>query len=162
MDIRRAKADQWGEAASMALLLWPSHPKEELEQEFQALLQNPDAAVFFAYEGNVLAGFAQCGLRRDYVEGSSTSPTGYLEGIFVLTGYREGAWQKRCWQNVKSGAGKKAAVKWVPIAHWKTGKAGSFICTAVFWKQGALSVLSRIWRTEDGSKTGVPSIATGL
>ena len=88
MDIRRAKADQWGEAASMALLLWPSHPKEELEQEFQALLQNPDAAVFFAYEGNVLAGFAQCGLPRDYVEGSSTSPTGYLEGIFVLTGYR--------------------------------------------------------------------------
>ena len=51
MDIRRAKADQWGEAASMALLLWPSHPKEDLEQEFQALLQNPDAAVFFAYVG---------------------------------------------------------------------------------------------------------------
>ena len=29
------------------------------------------------------AGFAQCQLRRDYVEGTKTSPVGYPEGIFV-------------------------------------------------------------------------------
>ena len=28
-------------------------------------------------------GFAQCQLRRDYVEGCSTSPVGFLEGIYV-------------------------------------------------------------------------------
>lgn len=33
-------------------------------------------------------GFAQCQLRRDYVEGAEHSPTGYLEGIFVLPAYR--------------------------------------------------------------------------
>ena len=29
------------------------------------------------------AGFAQCQLRHDYVEGTETSPVGYLEGIYV-------------------------------------------------------------------------------
>lgn len=33
-------------------------------------------------------GFAQCQLRREYVEGTGTSPLGYLEGIFVLEAYR--------------------------------------------------------------------------
>ncbi len=88
MDIRRAKADQWGEAASMALLLWPSIQKRGIRAGISGAASKSGCCRFFAYEGNVLAGFAQCGLRRDYVEGSSTSPTGYLEGIFVLTGYR--------------------------------------------------------------------------
>ena len=29
------------------------------------------------------AGFAQCQLRHDYVQGTRSSPVGYLEGIFV-------------------------------------------------------------------------------
>lgn len=33
-------------------------------------------------------GFAQCQLRRDYVEGTESSPVGYLEGIFVAEEYR--------------------------------------------------------------------------
>ena len=88
MEIRRAKTNQWQETAAIARMLWPSHEKEELEQEFRVLLHNPDTAVFLVYQGDVLAGFAQCGLRWDYVEGSSSSPVGYLEGIFVLPSYR--------------------------------------------------------------------------
>lgn len=34
-------------------------------------------------------GFAQCGLRRDYVEGTTSSPVGYLEGIFIKEEYRK-------------------------------------------------------------------------
>ena len=33
-------------------------------------------------------GFAQCQLRHDYVEGTETSPVGYLEGIYVREGVR--------------------------------------------------------------------------
>jgi len=44
--------------------------------------------VLLALEGERPVGFAQCALRRDYVEGSSTSPVGYLEGVFVLQEYR--------------------------------------------------------------------------
>ena len=94
MGIRQAKAGQWREAAAMALRLWPSHEQEELEREVQQLLQNPDAAVFLLYDQNVPAGFAQCGIRRDYVEGSSGSPVGYLEGIFVTPEYRRRGFAK--------------------------------------------------------------------
>lgn len=48
-----------------------------------------DGAQFFLQccDG-VPVGFAQCQLRRDYVEGTDSSPVGYLEGIFVREEYR--------------------------------------------------------------------------
>ena len=39
-------------------------------------------------------GFAQCGLRADYVEGTETSPVGYLEGVFVKEEYRNHGYAK--------------------------------------------------------------------
>ncbi len=69
--------------AELACELWPDHPVEEMTAEFQDLLKEKEAAVFlFRKEGNA-AGFAQCQLRHDYVEGTETSPVGYLEGIYV-------------------------------------------------------------------------------
>ena len=40
-------------------------------------------------------GFAQCGLRSDYVEGTESSPVGYLEGIFVKEQYRKQGYAKK-------------------------------------------------------------------
>ena len=45
-------------------------------------------AFYLARAGERHIGFAQCALRHDYVEGTSTSPVGYLEGIYVLEEYR--------------------------------------------------------------------------
>ncbi|MBO5034456.1 MAG: GNAT family N-acetyltransferase, partial [Oscillospiraceae bacterium] len=47
-----------------------------------------ECAVFFAAEEGFPIGFAQCQLRSDYVEGTGTSPVGYLEGIYVRPGSR--------------------------------------------------------------------------
>ena len=44
---------------------------------------------FLAYSEETAVGFAQCQLRHDYVEGTETSPVGYLEGIFVAPGHRK-------------------------------------------------------------------------
>ena len=79
-----------------------------------------------------MAGFAQCGLRWDYVEGSSSSPVGYLEEFLYCPLIVDRAWQRRCWQNVRSGADKKGAARWGLIVRWKTVKAGIFIYTADF------------------------------
>ena len=43
---------------------------------------------FLLYEKDLPVGFAQCQLHHDYVEGTETTPIGYLEGIFVKEGYR--------------------------------------------------------------------------
>ena len=76
--------------ASLAVLLWPEHQAEALEQEFSLLITENKAAFFLARESELPIGFAQCALRHDYVEGTSTSPVGYLEGIYVLEEHRRG------------------------------------------------------------------------
>ena len=86
--IQKAKQADSQAAAGLAALLWPGHRLSELEAELAELTARPDAAVFLAWENSIPVGFAQCQLRHDYVEGTSTSPVGYLEGIYVLETHR--------------------------------------------------------------------------
>lgn len=73
-------------ATMLAQRLWPE--AQTLTEEFSAALENPEFAVFLAYEQDTPIGFAQCQLRHDYVEGCVTSPVGYLEGLFVTEAFR--------------------------------------------------------------------------
>ncbi|MCR5565459.1 MAG: GNAT family N-acetyltransferase [Clostridiales bacterium] len=81
--MRQAAAEEAETAAALACELWPDHSPEEMTGEYERLLSNDDAAVFLYRKDGEPAGFAQCQLRRDYVEGTETSPVGYLEGIWV-------------------------------------------------------------------------------
>ena len=87
--IQEATSLQAKEAAELALLLWPDNELETFIQEFAALLVQHDAKIFLAYDGKEAVGFAQCQLRHDYVEGTSTSPVGYLEGLYVKEPFRK-------------------------------------------------------------------------
>ena len=86
--VQRAIEQDAAVLAGLALLLWNDHDAAELLEEFAELLKSEGAACFLACEAGVPAGFAQCQLRHDYVEGAQTSPVGYLEGIFVLPEFR--------------------------------------------------------------------------
>lgn len=70
-------------AAALASALWPHHTPREMEEALAPLLCEREAAVFLKLEGDRAVGFAQCQLRHDYVEGTHSSPVGYLEGIYV-------------------------------------------------------------------------------
>lgn len=84
---RRAAVSDAAAAACLADQMWS--PDEEREREFAELIASDNAAVFLAEADGQVVGFAQCGLRRDYVEGKdSEGPVGYLEGIFVAEPYR--------------------------------------------------------------------------
>lgn len=87
--ISRASFSEAKEVAALAVQMWNSHTVEELTEEFEALISRADAAVFLLKIGEYPAGFAQCQLRYDYVEGTETSPVGYLEGVFVAPAYRK-------------------------------------------------------------------------
>ena len=87
--IRKAERHDIHRMAELACRLWPHHTAAEMEAEMGALLEQPEAAVFLAFDGEKAIGFAQCQLRRDYVEGTESSPVGYLEGIYVAEGYRK-------------------------------------------------------------------------
>ena len=86
--IRRAEEKDLPILAGLACQLWPDHTAEEMGSEFAEIIAKPDAVFFLAYAGKNAIGFAQCQLRYDYVEGTDSSPVGYLEGIYVAEGYR--------------------------------------------------------------------------
>ena len=86
--IKRAVPGDADALAALALQMWTEHDPDELAEEFRGLIQNADAACFLKYVGDRPIAFAQCQLRHDYVEGTDSSPVGYLEGIFVADGYR--------------------------------------------------------------------------
>jgi len=74
--------------AALALQLWPEHTLDDLSAEFLQSMQDGSAHFFLLLDGDDAVGFAQCGLRRDYVEGTDSSPVGYLEGIFIKESHR--------------------------------------------------------------------------
>ena len=88
-NVDKATTGDLKKLVSLGLELWPGHTAEDLTAEFTAIIERVDAAFFLAYDGERPVGFAQCQLRRDYVEGTATSPVGYLEGIFVSDPYRK-------------------------------------------------------------------------
>ena len=87
--IKRAKIEDAGVLAGLAVQMWTEDDPAELAEAFRKLAADDEAACFLKYAGGQPVGFAQCQLRHDYVEGTGSSPVGYLEGIFVLDGYRK-------------------------------------------------------------------------
>ena len=92
--ILRANSKDSRVLAVMAVQMWSRHTVDELEAGFVESLNNENVALFIKYSDNLPVGFAQCGLRTDYVEGTNTSPVGYLEGIFVKADYRNRGYAK--------------------------------------------------------------------
>ncbi len=74
----------------MALSLWPSENKGDMESLFYTLFasENDEILISRADDG-IATGFANLSIRRDYVEGSNSSPVGYIEGIYVKPEFRK-------------------------------------------------------------------------
>ena len=87
--IRQAEAYDVPVLAELACRLWPDHTVAEMQADIAEILAKPDASFFLAYAEETAVGFAQCQLRHDYVEGTDSSPVGYLEGIYVVEEYRK-------------------------------------------------------------------------
>ena len=83
MEIKKATKSEIEQVAKLAVKMWDSSTVEELSTDFEDYVNN-GGIVFLAYRDNKAIAFAQCGLRRDYVEGTESSPVGYLEGIYVV------------------------------------------------------------------------------
>ena len=87
--IRKAEIKDLHILSELACQLWPDNTVEEMRLEFSEIITKTDAAFFLAYAEETAIGFAQCQLRHDYVEGTDSSPVGYLEGIYVAEDYRK-------------------------------------------------------------------------
>ncbi len=81
--IRKAMKNDLSAAATLAMKMWEDADPWELTREWEEADAAGEGAVFVAEEGGRIIGFAQCAMRHDYVEGTDSSPVGYLEGVFV-------------------------------------------------------------------------------
>lgn len=88
MIVKATKEDALA-VAQMAVKMWEDNVPEELAEELAEVIISDEGVLFVAKMDEQLVGFAQCQLRHDYVEGTESSPVGYLEGIFVKEEFRK-------------------------------------------------------------------------
>ena len=121
--VRRAEIKDAGILAALAVRMWPDNDLNGLTEEFRQSIKNGDSASFLTYIDGKPAAFAQCQLRRDYVEGTDSSPAGYLEGIFVTEEYRGKGCAAELLAECEKWA-KKTAVRNLPVTvNWITPAA---------------------------------------
>ena len=87
--IRKATEQDVEIIAKLAIQMWETQSIEELAQDFFDEINQKSSAIFLAFVDDSAVGFAQCGLRHDYVEGTESFLVGYLEGILVEEAYRK-------------------------------------------------------------------------
>jgi len=86
--IEKANKSNLDKLATLALKLWPDNDGVILRSEFEELLQSNNDMVYLAVVEGEYIGFIHMSLRFDYVEGSNSSPVGYIEGIYIEEDHR--------------------------------------------------------------------------
>ena len=75
--------------AEMATKIWENDKISELTEEFMEIAKDENSTCFLKFIDEKVLAFANVALRHDYVEGTETSPVGYLEGVYVKKNYRK-------------------------------------------------------------------------
>jgi aminoglycoside 6'-N-acetyltransferase I len=69
--------------------LWPHCTESEHLAEMMAICSSPNRlSAFVAIEAGRPVGFVEAALRSDYVNGTDSSPVGFVEGIYVVASAR--------------------------------------------------------------------------
>lgn len=82
MKIRKANEQDCAELVRLMRHLWPDAPEDELTMEIRLGIRS-DKMHYFIAETDVAVGFCQLSFRHDYVPGTTSSPTAFVEGIYV-------------------------------------------------------------------------------
>lgn len=97
--------------AKIVTELWDDLTYEEALKEISENLSIPTIAYFLAFKDGEAIGFTEVSLRSDYVEGTVTSPVGYLEGIYVKSSYQHKGIGKKLVQVCEEWAREKGCTE---------------------------------------------------
>ncbi|MBI2147772.1 GNAT family N-acetyltransferase [Candidatus Woesearchaeota archaeon] len=90
MRVHKVKKEDFESWLEMGLLLWPKYTENELRKEFEKIVASKREEAFLCDDGNgATIGFINVSIRHEYVPGTTSSPVGYVEGIFVQEQYRK-------------------------------------------------------------------------
>jgi aminoglycoside 6'-N-acetyltransferase I len=90
LTIERCNSTQQTGWLDLRHALWPDCPPSDHSKDMAATVAAPTAkAAFIAYDklGHP-QGFVEAALRHDHVNGTTTSPVAFLEGVYVAVEYR--------------------------------------------------------------------------
>lgn len=85
---RRCRKQDAYNVAKIACKLWQGSDFHELKADFEGIVTRKNEIVFTAYIDEKMIAFAHCNIRKEYVEGTESSPVAYLEAIYVEQEYR--------------------------------------------------------------------------
>ena len=109
--IKRIAIDDIEKIVFLVKKLFTNTPIDKLRNELIQDLVKKDIAIFVCYLKNEIIAFAQCQLRYDYVEGTNSSPVGYLEGIYVEPMYRKQGIAKKLLEECEKWSLKKGCTE---------------------------------------------------
>ncbi|MDL5375741.1 aminoglycoside 6'-N-acetyltransferase [Exiguobacterium mexicanum] len=88
MNIRKANERDGIDLVRLMRQLWPDAPEDELTLEVRLGIRSGKMHYFIA-ETDEAVGFCQLSFRHDYVPGTTSSPSAFLEGIYVVASVRQ-------------------------------------------------------------------------
>lgn len=88
MEIIRADAAHAQEWAALSAEMFPSQTLGEWERECAEFLVNGKEIGFLCRQDGQAAGYVNVSIRRDYVNGTDTSPVAFVEAVYVRPQYR--------------------------------------------------------------------------
>ncbi len=88
-EIVEVTEDNFFDWVELGLLLWPDHSRDDLRESFLDLFHSKKETAFLYREAWEHVGFISVSIRVDYVEGSDSSPVGFVEGIYVKESHRQ-------------------------------------------------------------------------
>lgn len=104
INIKEYQEQDFQDWRDMALKLFKDYPAEEIERGLKSILNKTNHQTFMAKERGVNIGYISTSIRTDYVEGSTTSPVGYADMVFVKPGYRKYGLARKLFQQAESWA----------------------------------------------------------
>jgi aminoglycoside 6'-N-acetyltransferase I len=83
MEIETLSPNNLKELIGLVLNLWPNCSFEEEYQTYQHVMSAEHQICYLARHQQTYIGFIHLTLRQDYVEGATTQPVTYVEGLYV-------------------------------------------------------------------------------
>ena len=88
VNIRKVRSSDRESWKGMRKALWPDCPESRHELEMNQIFSHHGIIFVAESSSQGLVGFAEISIRRDHVEGTTTTPIPYLEGWYVYPVFR--------------------------------------------------------------------------
>ena len=100
--LRPEEFDDW---VTLSLALFTEYTREEMEKRLKRRTQLNTSHTLVAKTNGLPVGFVTVSIRKDHVEGTTTTPVGYLESIYITPEFRNRGLAKALYDKAESWCG---------------------------------------------------------